>query len=176
MRDAETYLRTFLQAFATPHVVPTVEADPDSVWVVEDDAPGGVAGYYKKVYVAPSSRILRDGSSAIFRFARKNIEYEIRVSAAPTYDENLDTIADVVRTLEEWISLRILERPKAYTPFIRDDPNAWWNVLGISINAGRVEIERAYREAAKISHPDAGGTHEAFLRVQRAYREAISSL
>jgi hypothetical protein len=32
-------------------------------------------------------------------------------------------------------------------------------------------IRAAYRELAKLSHPDAGGSHEAMLKLNKAYRE-----
>jgi len=48
----------------------------------------------------------------------------------------------------------------------------WWEVLGVSARAGAAEIKDAYRAKAKQTHPDAGGTHEAFVEVQRAYSDA----
>lgn len=44
-------------------------------------------------------------------------------------------------------------------------------VLGISPNATRGAIDEAYRAKAKTCHPDAGGTHEAFIELQHAYEE-----
>lgn len=173
MTTSETFLREFLLAFATPRVVHTVEEDPDAVWLDVDEAPGRMDGYYKKIYVAPDSRILRDGRAAIFRFRRDHIEYEIRVSDEPTYEDNLDMVADIIRTIEGWIERRILTRSGAYQAFIRDDPEAWWNVLGVNINASPEQIERAYKQAALTAHPDRGGTHAAWLRLQTAYYSAL---
>jgi hypothetical protein len=42
-------------------------------------------------------------------------------------------------------------------------------LLGIHDRATAVEAKTAYRDAAMQAHPDHGGTHEAFLRVQAAW-------
>lgn len=42
-------------------------------------------------------------------------------------------------------------------------------ILGVAPDAAPDEIKAAFRAAAKASHPDAGGTVEAFVRVRRAY-------
>lgn len=49
---------------------------------------------------------------------------------------------------------------------------AWWEVLGVSPGASPEEIELAYRRLARVYHPDAGGSHEAFLRLAEAYQQA----
>lgn len=43
-------------------------------------------------------------------------------------------------------------------------------LLGVAATASAAEIRRAYLEAAKTAHPDAGGAAEEFLRVVAAYR------
>lgn len=44
-----------------------------------------------------------------------------------------------------------------------------YTVLGVSRTATEKEILRAYRRAAKRTHPDAGGSAAAFRRAQAAY-------
>lgn len=44
------------------------------------------------------------------------------------------------------------------------------------VNAGLKsweDLTRAYRQACRDTHPDLGGTHEAFLRVQEEYRQSL---
>jgi curved DNA-binding protein CbpA len=44
-----------------------------------------------------------------------------------------------------------------------------YSVLGVERNATQDEIHRAYRHRAKISHPDSGGSVEAFKKLATAY-------
>lgn len=44
-----------------------------------------------------------------------------------------------------------------------------WDVLGVKPGAPRDVVDAAYRTIAKRTHPDAGGSVEAFREVQAAY-------
>lgn len=48
-------------------------------------------------------------------------------------------------------------------------------VLGVAPGASRAEVRLAYRRAAKLAHPDHGGSESAFLRVRLAF-EALLGL
>jgi len=48
-----------------------------------------------------------------------------------------------------------------------------WQTLRLEPNATLGEIKRAYRMRALETHPDRGGTAEAFRNVQRAYERAL---
>lgn len=50
--------------------------------------------------------------------------------------------------------------------------DAWWVVLGVDRHADRDTITAAYRKRAKETHPDSGGTADAFDRVAQAYKTA----
>lgn len=52
-------------------------------------------------------------------------------------------------------------------------PQPWYDVLQVSPDASREIVEVAYRAMRRKTHPDAGGSEEAFNRVQRAYEEAM---
>lgn len=47
--------------------------------------------------------------------------------------------------------------------------------LGLAPGCSKDEIKRAYKRLAKKLHPDSGGSHEAFLKLDKAYRAAISA-
>lgn len=101
-------------------------------------------------------------------------------------EANMRAIAITVRDLR-----RIQKRgvsdflPRAYSGFETkqlpdeagpDAGGAWWQVLGVSPDASEEEIHRAYRQRAKETHPDTGGSHEDFHRVTEAFNEAIFHL
>ncbi len=48
----------------------------------------------------------------------------------------------------------------------------WWIVLGIPREATYSEVLAAYRNLAKVHHPDAGGNPETFLKIQAAWDDA----
>ena len=51
----------------------------------------------------------------------------------------------------------------------------WWKVLGVAVNAGAEQVKAAYREKAKTSHPDAGGSVEEFQALQLAYKMGLDA-
>ncbi len=49
-------------------------------------------------------------------------------------------------------------------------------ILGVGANASAGEIRAAYRRAAKLAHPDMGGSSEAFQRVRLAADRLLAAL
>lgn len=52
-------------------------------------------------------------------------------------------------------------------------PQSIWETLGVTSSATEIEIRRAYRLRALETHPDRGGTDDAFRAVREAYDEAL---
>jgi hypothetical protein len=50
---------------------------------------------------------------------------------------------------------------------------ACFDLLGLSFPCSVVEVKAAYRELAKRAHPDRGGSHSEFLKLQAAYKQAL---
>jgi len=62
-------------------------------------------------------------------------------------------------------------------PFVseeRADINSDLGVLGLSKSPSQEDIKEAFKTKAKETHPDKGGTCEAFRRVREAYNNLIS--
>lgn len=53
---------------------------------------------------------------------------------------------------------------------------AAFKTLGVALGCSKIELRRAYKRLAKKAHPDTGGSHEAFLSLQRAYESASESV
>lgn len=47
------------------------------------------------------------------------------------------------------------------------------SILGLPQSATKGDIKRAYKRLARKAHPDGGGSHEAFLKLQKAYEAAL---
>lgn len=47
-------------------------------------------------------------------------------------------------------------------------PELWWQVLEVAKTATSAEIETAYREKARVAHPDKGGSNVAMSRLNAA--------
>ncbi|MGC4087715.1 MAG: J domain-containing protein [Polyangiaceae bacterium] len=58
--------------------------------------------------------------------------------------------------------------PRPSAPRAAKQPSAY-EVLGVSAQATPEEVKRAYRQRALETHPDRGGTAEAFRRVHSAF-------
>jgi hypothetical protein len=50
----------------------------------------------------------------------------------------------------------------------------WADVLGVTLPCTLAQAKRAFRVAAKVAHPDGGGSDEAFRRVSAAYAAATA--
>jgi hypothetical protein len=59
---------------------------------------------------------------------------------------------------------------------VKDAAPTWCDVLGLTRTASRAEIVAAYRDKAKLAHPDVGGSHEAMTALSRARDAALLTL
>lgn len=85
---------------------------------------------------------------------------------------------EALRGMDRWGVSDFLER--AFTGFTALPASSAivqrdiWDVLGLSSKPGTVvELAEAYKSQAKKTHPDAGGTKEAFQELQDAYQKAL---
>ena len=95
--------------------------------------------------------------------------------------DNIVAIAkhvEAIRGMERWGVANVAQMfagfaalPPASGPIVEGQP-PWYHVLGVEEAASLADIERAYRHKARIAHPDTGGSHEEFLRLQDAINTA----
>lgn len=97
-----------------------------------------------------------------------------------TVEENMQAIRktiEAIRGLERWGVSDMLKR--AFTGFRALPENAtvngtaWWEVLGVSPDCTVASLKEAYRNKAKANHPDNGGQHTEFVKIQEAYDFAL---
>ncbi len=90
--------------------------------------------------------------------------------------ENISALArgiEALRGMERWGVSDFIER--AFQGFAvkelaaAGESKAWYEILAVHKNATESEVIAAYRQLAKIHHPDAGGSKEAFQRINDAY-------
>jgi hypothetical protein len=106
------------------------------------------------------------------------------VFACDRYDyvrDNLHALAltiEAMRGIERWGASEMMER--AFSGFLQlnaeNDGTSWWKTLQLSPDATVEQIERAYREFAKLAHPDApGGSDTAMSALNLARDQALSA-
>ena len=86
----------------------------------------------------------------------------------------IEKTIEAMRGIERWGASDMLER--AFSAFEalpapgQTAKRTWWQILGVSETATKDEINAAYREKAKSSHPDSGGSDDDMseLNVARA--------
>jgi DnaJ-domain-containing protein 1 len=95
-------------------------------------------------------------------------------------EDNMQAIRktiEAIRGLERWGSSEMLNRIfkgfEALPETAGESVGSWWAVLGVDPDWPLEQIEAAYKQAAKIHHPDRpGGSHEKMTELNRAIDEA----
>lgn len=108
---------------------------------------------------------------------------EMRCMAIDRYTTVADNLAAIAATLE---AMRAIERhggaeilERTFTGFAalpEKTTQPWRDMLGLSGNAGREDVESAFRAMARIHHPDAGGDRERFEAIVQARIDALKEL
>lgn len=124
-----------------------------------------------------SQRAPEDAGVAVYFLEGK----EQRVIACDkwrTVGENLYAIAktiDAMRGMDRWGCSDVLNRMfsgfKALPEKAGQGAETWWSVLGVSAGADPETVRKAYHQKAKITHPDNGGSDEAFNKVVKAFNQ-----
>lgn len=107
------------------------------------------------------------GAALYFRFKGRDT-----VFACDQWDRTADNITAIAKHIE---ALRGMERwgtgtlEQAFAGYqALPAPEQWWQVLRVGVQATRAEIEAAYRQMARLAHPDTGGSTAAMSRLNAA--------
>ncbi len=75
----------------------------------------------------------------------------------------------------QWIAPRRARQARTRTPKSKVPVYLYQDycLLQLEACATRQEIKDAYRRLSKVHHPDAGGTHEGFIRLQKSYERVL---
>jgi hypothetical protein len=115
---------------------------------------------------------LVDPGVAIY-FERSGVDLCMANDRWDTVDDNIRGVGlslEAMRGQERWITHEMQEAMfTGFAALPETSTTGWWDVLGIDRNAGREDIDRAYRILLKQWHPDRGGDTEMFHRIQAAY-------
>ncbi len=170
--EAGAHLRDELKKLPAEHVVVSsnVHTRADGLPYADAREPKdpGVAVYFDR-------RIrLADGTHELRPF----------VLACDQYDRVRFNLRAVGLTIE---SLRRIARhgatsmmEQAFTGFAALPPagrsEPWWEVLGVAADATDATILAAFRELARVHHPDLGGDHARMAKITQAFHAASRTL
>lgn len=94
-------------------------------------------------------------------------------------EDNVRAIAltiEAMRGMERWGAKHMIAA--MFTGFKQLEAKtggiSWWEVLGVAPDAGAEQIKAAYRDRARVCHPDVGGSSEAMATLNAAYEMALS--
>lgn len=108
-------------------------------------------------------------------FTRKGKQLCFACDCYLTVDDNIHAIALTVaalRGIARWGTGDMMEAAfRGFAALPERSSSAWWETLGVTVNASAEQVKEVYRILVKKHHPDAGGDAELFRRVQEAYQE-----
>jgi hypothetical protein len=126
---------------------------------------------------ADQGKMLADPGVAVY-FKLKGAP---RVLACDRWDSAADNLAaiaghiEAIRAVDRYGVGTIEQAFAGYTalPAAATD---WWLELGVDRTATRAQIDAAYREKARVAHPDVGGSEDAMSRLNIARAAAYAAV
>lgn len=79
---------------------------------------------------------------------------------------------EALRGIERWGASDMLERSfTGFQAIAAPQSEKWFEILGVSESATKEEIKSAWRDKAKLYHPDQGGSDEMMTKINKAYEQ-----
>jgi hypothetical protein len=128
------------------------------------------------LYAADMNKKIEDPGVAVY-FKYKGKDTSMCCDQYERVWENIYALAksiEALRSIERWGVSDFLN--KAFTGFTAlpsPELSNWWTVLGIMPFASLDQIKQAYKDKAKMHHPDTGGDVNEFHKIQRAYETGL---
>lgn len=110
------------------------------------------------------------------RYPRKIVAMAIPCDRWTKIQDNVRAIAltvEAMRGMERWGAKHMIKSMFMGFKALPAGDSDWRAVLKVQQQASAEEIKAAYRKLANELHPDKGGKHEDFIRVQKAYETAV---
>lgn len=131
----------------------------------------------------PFSNAKPDHPAVILQFQTGRDTLTFRAATYTSFDDNLRAIAMTLSALraidrygvvqgQQYAGFKQLGSPPPDQPMTKHQAFAWLSFTSghTDLHSSREKLDAAYRQACKANHPDTGGSHEQFLKVQEAYR------
>jgi hypothetical protein len=130
-------------------------------------------------YADQARRRLTDPGVAVYFMLRKRQMVMARDAFTSVHD-NMRSIGLGIahlRGLERHGGGTMMERAfEGFAALPAPDAFDSWSILGLGPDATADDVTARFRTLSRIHHPDAGGTTDAFQRIERARREAINAI
>lgn len=110
-------------------------------------------------------------------FDLKGVQHAFACDQWNLAEDNLRAIAKHVEAMRGQLRWKVATAQEAFAGFKALPESAggdpWWVTLGCAKTADREAVDRAFKIKARSTHPDAGGSHEDWLKLQRARELAL---
>ena len=126
----------------------------------------------------------KDSGAAVYWKDRKDARKCIAIDHYDRVADNLAAIAatlDAMRAIERHGGAEILQRVFMGFTALPAPDDSWWRVFQFdnreqALRLGTPALEARFRELAKLHHPDAGGSADAFQKLVDAKEQALAEL
>lgn len=95
-------------------------------------------------------------------------------------EDNLQAIrltVEALRGLERWGAKEMVNAAfRGFAALPAPHTETWWEILELTPQATEPDIRAAFRRLARLTHPDAGGDKDEFIKLQNAFEEGLRSI
>merc|ERR1712224_1198114 len=103
----------------------------------------------------------------------KKTSSEVESDARKLSESDLKSLDAMNKAFDEYILRQMRFKSEVIDEIAKLHENAAYAILGIDKDATDDEIKKAYRQTARMSHPDKGGDKEEFQELNNAYEKIM---